>query len=94
MQKEDVSLHGLSTKLSISKSTLHSWINGVEPQGVLAVFKLAKHFDMALEELCFGSKPKRKFLSAEDSEPKELKLTLKVEGLGAESVYLDLGQTP
>ena len=74
MKEEQISQNALSTKLAINKSTIHNWLNGVLPQPLFALCKIAYFFEISLDELCFGRKiePKRK-------EPLVIKLSVEVE---------------
>ncbi|NQZ18437.1 MAG: helix-turn-helix transcriptional regulator [Bdellovibrionales bacterium] len=62
MKEEQVSLNTLSKITSVNKSTIHNWLNGVLPQPLFALCKIAYFFEISLDELCFGRKiePKRK----------------------------------
>ncbi len=51
--EKDISLHQLSRKTNINKSTLHNYLNGVHPQGLDALLKLTDFFQLSLEQLLF-----------------------------------------
>lgn len=52
MERDRVSLHVLSTRLGINKSTLHNWLNGVVPQPLLALLRVCDFFGITVDELC------------------------------------------
>ena len=73
MNERRVSVSFLSGELSINKSTMHNWVNGGLPQSMFALAKVARFFDVSLDELCFGEKV----------EPKNglvIKLAVEIEG--------------
>ena len=53
IDKENLSLNQLSRRTSINKSTLHNYLNGVLPQGLIALIKISHFFKIPLEELIF-----------------------------------------
>ncbi len=53
LEKKALSLHQLSVQTNINKSSLHNYINGVVPQGLILLVKLSTFFNMSLEELVF-----------------------------------------
>jgi transcriptional regulator with XRE-family HTH domain len=54
LKDRKISLHQLSKKTNINKSTLHNYLNGVGPQGLDAMLKLTHFFDISIEELVYG----------------------------------------
>jgi transcriptional regulator with XRE-family HTH domain len=56
MKKHELSLHQISKKTNINKSTLHNYLNGVLPQGLVALNKLSIFFNISLEELVHEKK--------------------------------------
>lgn len=60
IEGKNLSLHLVSSKTSINKSTLHNYINGVIPQGLVALLKLSDFFEIPLEELILTNILKRK----------------------------------
>lgn len=54
MSNQNIRLSTLARKLSVNKSTLHNWQNGVLPSNLVALVKLALYFDLSLDELCLG----------------------------------------
>lgn len=55
---KNISLNQLAKKTSINKSTLHNYLNGVDPQGLHALLKLAEFFEITIEELLFDKETK------------------------------------
>lgn len=53
LKSEDLSLHKLSQKAEINKSSIHNYINGVVPQGLNVLITLSEFFNISLEELIF-----------------------------------------
>ena len=49
-----LSLHMISAKTGVNKSTLHNYLNGVTPQGIHSLLKLCDYFDVDLEDLLFS----------------------------------------
>lgn len=54
MKRHNMSLHQISKKTNINKSTLHNYLNGVLPQGLVTLSKLAQLFGISMEELLYG----------------------------------------
>lgn len=54
LQQEGVSISQLSRKTNINKSTLHNYINGVLPQGLIALLRISQFFKIPIEELIFN----------------------------------------
>jgi ribosome-binding protein aMBF1 (putative translation factor) len=57
LEREGVSIHDLSRKVSIPVSTLHGWINGAAPKSLSEVKKVAMFLNLTMDELCFNEKP-------------------------------------
>lgn len=53
IEKRKFSQKKLSRELGIRASTLHSYMYGALPNGLLNAIKLADHFDVSLDELMF-----------------------------------------
>ncbi len=53
LKKERRSTSSIAKELGINKSTLHNWKNGVLPQSLIALIKVAKYFHMEIPELIF-----------------------------------------
>lgn len=47
-------LSQVSRHTNINKTTLHNYLHGVYPQGLLTVIKLSQFFNIPLEELVLG----------------------------------------
>lgn len=54
MKSNGFSLSKLATELKIPKSTIHGWLNGVEPKSIIELKRLSDHLRIPLDELCFG----------------------------------------
>ena len=50
----------LSRATQISVQTLNNWLQGQVPRNLHQVKKVAKYFDMSIDELVFGDVPKIK----------------------------------
>lgn len=55
LEQRDLSLHKVSIDAKINKSSLHNYLNGVMPQGLVSLIKLSQFFNLGLDELVFGS---------------------------------------
>lgn len=53
LKQEKKSTASLAKELGINKSTLHNWKNGVLPQSLTALIKLARHFHIEISDLVF-----------------------------------------
>ena len=53
LYKHNLTITGLARRTEIPKSTLHNWICGVSPKDTRKVHRLAKYFDMTIDELLF-----------------------------------------
>lgn len=54
LRERSLTINSVSKKTNINKSTLHNYLNGVNPQGLDVVLKLAQFFEIPLNELLFG----------------------------------------
>ena len=54
MKTNGYSLSKLAIELKIPKSTIHGWLNGVEPKSIIELKRLSDHLEIPLDELCFG----------------------------------------
>lgn len=54
IEGHSLSLHQLAKRTNINKSSLHNYVNGVLPQGLAALLKLAECFEVSIDELLFG----------------------------------------
>ncbi len=55
----------LAKKTGISRNTIENWIDGQKPQNLEHVKKVAEHFGMTVDELCFGPTLKPNLKSSE-----------------------------
>ncbi len=53
LKKERRSTSAIAKELGINKSTLHNWKNGVLPQSLIALIKVAKYFQLEIPDLIF-----------------------------------------
>lgn len=54
LKKDKKSVASVAKKLGINKSTLHNWQNGVLPQGLPSLLKVARYFNVSVNDLIFG----------------------------------------
>lgn len=54
LKKEGITLSSLASKLGLPKSTVHGWVNGVEPKSLLELKRLSEFIGVGLDQLCFG----------------------------------------
>lgn len=74
LEQEGITQSGLANRLAINKSTLHNWVNGVSPQALLTLSRIADYFELSIDELCFGNKPREP-----KTDPVVIRLSLEVE---------------
>lgn len=55
MSQRQIMFAKLADELNISKSTLHGYRNGSLPHGILSIFKIAKFFELTIDELIFAN---------------------------------------
>ena len=53
LKRDRRSLASIAKELGINKSTLHNWQNGVTPQSLVSLVRLAAYFDVPVVELIF-----------------------------------------
>lgn len=61
MKTNGYSLSKLAIELKIPKSTIHGWLNGVEPKSIIELKRLSDHLQIPLDELCFGEGSKETY---------------------------------
>jgi transcriptional regulator with XRE-family HTH domain len=61
MKTNGYSLSKLAMELKIPKSTIHGWLNGVEPKSIIELKRLSDHLSIQLDDLCFGEGQKEVF---------------------------------
>lgn len=54
LKNEELTLSSLAKELGLPKSTIHGWINGVEPKSLLELKRLSEFIGVGLDQLCFG----------------------------------------
>jgi transcriptional regulator with XRE-family HTH domain len=54
LKREGISIKELSLRLSVPLSTVHGWLNGVEPKSINELKKVAIFMGLSLDELCYG----------------------------------------
>lgn len=54
-----ITITALSRSTKVPLQTLHGWLQGSEPKSLKQVKKVADHFDVDLDYLCFGIEPKQ-----------------------------------
>ena len=50
----NLSLSEFSRQIEFPVSTLHGWVNGVEPKSIRDLKKVATYLNLSIDELCFG----------------------------------------
>ena len=60
MENEGLSQHQLAKKLNMNRSSLHNYLNGILPQGLISMIKISQVFDISLDELIFGRRETRR----------------------------------
>jgi transcriptional regulator with XRE-family HTH domain len=63
LKNNGVSIAALSKKTGVPSQTLHNWLSGMEPRSLSQVAKIATHFGMTIDEICFGKKPVKSSIS-------------------------------
>jgi transcriptional regulator with XRE-family HTH domain len=53
LEKDRRSLSSIAKELGINKSTIHNWQNGVLPQSLVALIKIAAYFEVPISDLIF-----------------------------------------
>jgi transcriptional regulator with XRE-family HTH domain len=59
MATQKMSLKTLSVEVGLPSSTVHGWLNGAVPKSLVDLKKIADHFGVSIDELCFGSMEKK-----------------------------------
>jgi transcriptional regulator with XRE-family HTH domain len=54
LKTKDLSINELARRLEVPVSTVHGWINGVEPKSMKDLKKVSVHLGITVDELCFG----------------------------------------
>jgi transcriptional regulator with XRE-family HTH domain len=54
LKSNDIPLNEFARKINVSASTLHGWLNGVEPKSIQDYKKIAVSLGISVDELCFG----------------------------------------
>lgn len=62
IQEKGITITGLSRATKVPLQTLHGWLQGSEPKSLKQVKKVADHFDVDLDYLCFGIEHKKSSL--------------------------------
>ena len=60
LYEHDINISQLSRATDVPRQTIDNWLTGQEPRSIGQVKKVAKYFDMSIDEICFGehsSKP-------------------------------------
>lgn len=58
LKQHDMTAAQLSRSTEISVQTLNNWLQGQTPRNIHQVKKVAKHFDLTVDEMVFGEPPK------------------------------------
>ncbi|MFZ4715542.1 MAG: helix-turn-helix domain-containing protein [Bacteriovoracaceae bacterium] len=54
LKKRGISLNELARQLDVPVSTVHGWLNGVEPKNIRDFKRVSDYLGISIEELCFG----------------------------------------
>jgi transcriptional regulator with XRE-family HTH domain len=54
MKNEGLSIKELALRLNVPLSTVHGWLNGVEPKSIKELKKVASLLGVSLDQLCYG----------------------------------------
>lgn len=54
METHRINLTELANETKVPKQTLHNWLCGSEPRNLDQVRKIALHFGISIEGLCYG----------------------------------------
>lgn len=54
MEERRIRLSDLAREVDVPKSTIHSWMYGVQARDLIALKKVADYFSMSIDEICFG----------------------------------------
>lgn len=54
LKQHDFTIAQLSRATSVPRQTLDNWLAGQEPRSLKQVKKVATHFGISIEQLCFG----------------------------------------
>ena len=54
LHRNECSLSDLAKDTEIAPSTLHGWLNGLEPKSVIKLKRVADYFGVTVDNLCFG----------------------------------------
>lgn len=55
LKQFDMNLTELSRRTDIAPSTLHGWLNGLEPKSIIQIQRVALYFNISIDYLCFNS---------------------------------------
>lgn len=54
IERNDINLKQFAKKINVPVSTVHGWLNGVEPKSIRDLKKIATFMGITVDELCFG----------------------------------------
>lgn len=66
IREKGISITHLSRSTKVPLQTLHGWLHGSEPKSLRQVKVVADYFEVDLDYLCFGIKPKSNKNQLED----------------------------
>lgn len=61
IQERGVAIIHVAKSTGVAQQTIHNWLSGTEPRSLKQVKKVADHFEVTLDYLCFGIESKAKF---------------------------------
>lgn len=57
LKQKDVTVAQLARKVGVSSKTIYNWLSGQHPKDIEAVKKVADHFKVSLDFICYGESP-------------------------------------
>jgi transcriptional regulator with XRE-family HTH domain len=54
LNSRKISLNEFARQLNAPVSTVHGWLNGVDPKKINVIKKIADYLNLSIEELCFS----------------------------------------
>jgi transcriptional regulator with XRE-family HTH domain len=57
LRENDITVAQLARKAGVSAKTIYNWLEGQNPRDIGAVKKVADHFKVTLDFICYGTEP-------------------------------------
>jgi len=55
LRKYEISQAEFSNMTQVNKSTIHGYLQGILPKGVISLIKISQTFNLSLDELVYGN---------------------------------------